>query len=106
MSGIQTATNNTVKGAPLNIEGCTIMPQQTTKSIGVILDTKLCFWEHITMATAKGAKWMKALKQMSCGIRHLTPSLPYRTTLEASQHAEAGHTGIYRGNENNGNGCR
>lgn len=60
------------------------MPQQTTKYLGVILDSELHFWEHITLATAKGTKWTQALKQMSRTIKGIPPHLICRLYICAA----------------------
>ncbi len=72
------ATNSLVQGTPLTLNGQTIWPQHTTEYLGVILDNKLCFREHITLATAKGAKWTQALKRMSHSIKGIPLHLIHR----------------------------
>ncbi len=84
MSGAQIGMTNTAKGVPLTIEGRTILPQRTTRYLGVILDSELCFRENIALATAKGAKWTQALKRMSRGIKGIPPHLVRRLYICAA----------------------
>ena len=49
---------------PLNIKGADIQPQNETKILGVVMDSKLRYKNHVKRISNKGLKAALALKQM------------------------------------------
>lgn len=68
-------TSRKLQCPPILIRGQQIAPQKPTKYLGIIIDDKLRFHEHVAYALENGTKWEIAMRRISKTTKGIPPHL-------------------------------